>query len=334
MSYQDALERALALANDPGALDTFLETVPAWRGDLERALAVSRSLSRELSAIAPQEAARQRSQQQLMATVSRLAAAQAEAPAAPGIFSLLTLPRILIAGATAVALLALAVVVDVPSLGGGGTPTAEAVVIEGSVSAVSPDGVTISTSDSSRLVRLSGDTVLIDGFGNAVEASRLSAGQDVVLKGSRSGDDFVADHVELRDRLFGVVTEMPGDSLHLSSDRGDFVILITPQTEFEGVVAVGSFVEVKLMRTSDGALVALEVEVEDEDEDEQKGDDDDDGTSTAPAGPSVSPNTPSGSSSPTSGSQFDDGDDDDDDGEQQDGEDDGSSDDDEHEDDD
>ena len=333
MSYQDALERALALANDPGALDTFLETVPAWRGDLERALAVSRSLSRELSAIAPQEAARQRSQQHLMAAVSRLAAAHVEAPAAPGIFSLLTLPRILIAGATAVALLAFAVVVDVPSLGGGGTPTAEAVVIEGSVSAVSPDGVTISTSDSSRLVRLSGDTVLIDGFGNAVEASKLSAGQDVVLKGSRSGDDFVADHVELRDRLFGVVTEMPGDSLHLSSARGDFVILITPQTEFEGMVAVGSFVEVKLMRTSDGALVALEVEVEDEDDDEHEGDDDDDGTST-PAGPSVSPNAPSGSSSPTSGSQFDDGDDDDDDEEQQDGEDDGSSDDDEHEDDD
>jgi hypothetical protein len=306
MTYQDALDRALGLANHPAALEAFLDTVPAWRGDLEQAVGVSRYLGRELRAIAPGEPARLRSQQQLMATVSRMATVQAESPIASAtkMSSLLTLPRILIAGATAGALLAFAVVVDVPSLGGGGTPTAEAEVIEGSVSAVGPDGVTINTSDASRVVRLSSNAVLTDSFGNTVEASKLSAGQDVVLKGSNSGNEFVANQVELRDRLFGVVTAMASDSIHLSSSKGNFTIFVTPETEFEGVVAVGSFVEVKLVRKSDGTLLALEIEVEDEDE----GDDDHEGGDDR-SGPSES-SGPSGDTGDDDNDSNDDGGDD------------------------
>jgi hypothetical protein len=125
----------------------------------------------------------------------------------------------------------------------------------------------------------------------------------VVLTGSQSGNEFVASQVELRDRLFGVVTALPGDSIHLTSSKGDFVILISPETRFEGVVSVGSFVEVKLVRVPDGSLIALEIEVEDEDENESEGDDDHGGPSASPA-PSTSPQSPSSGSGSSGSGKF------------------------------
>ncbi len=300
MTYQDALERALNLSDDRVGLESFLRSVPSWRADLEQALAVSDSLSRDLRVLAPDKDVRERSQRKLMATVSRLA--RAEPPSrlwrVARTTSMLTLPRIFFASAVAAALLAFAVVVDFPPTGGGGAPAAEAVVIEGSVSEVSTGAVTISTtSDASRVVTLSSDTVLTDGFGNSVQASSLSAGQDVVLKGSQSGEEFVASRVELRDRLFGVVTALPGDSIHLSSPQGDFVILVNPETQFEGVIAVGSSVEIKLTRAADNSLLALEIEVAHDEVDEGEGDDVQGGSSASPA-PAVSPvSQPDGSGS-------------------------------------
>jgi Domain of unknown function (DUF5666) len=300
MNYQDALERAFELSGESAALEMFLGSVPSWRADLEEALAVSHSLSRELRAITADEGARLRSQQKLMSTISRLAAAEPDAHASwiSRLSSLVTVPRIVVAGVTAAALLAFAVVVDFPSIDGGGTQTAEAVVIEGSVSEVGAGAVTINTSDSARVVMFNSDTVLTDGFGNTVASGRLSAGQDVVLTGSQSGKEFVASQVELRDRLFGVVTALPGDSIHLTSSKGDFVILITPETKFEGVVAVGSFAEIKLVHAPDGSLLALEIEVEREDEDEGEGDDDHGGQLASPSPAS----SPAPSASPESSS--------------------------------
>jgi hypothetical protein len=282
MNYQDALDRALSLAGAPAELEAFLRTVPQWRDNLERALTVSRSVAQGLREIAPDAAGTQRAQRQLMSAVDRLSTA-----GQPSWQSRLLQPfggyRLALAGLTAVALIVFGIVAGLPSFSGSGTQTAEA-VIEGSVAEVGAGAVTISTRDANRVVQLSSDTVLTDGFGNTVESSRLSAGQDVVLKGSGSGDDFVASEVELRDRLFGSVTALSGDGIQLSSSKGEFLILVTPETEFEGLVKVGSFIEVKLVRQSDGTLRALEVEVEDADEGDE-GDDDHGG----PGGESANP---------------------------------------------
>jgi hypothetical protein len=97
---------------------------------------------------------------------------------------------------------------------------------------------------------------------------------------------------------------MASDSIHLSSSKGNFTIFVTPETEFEGVVAVGSFVEVKLVRKSDGTLLALEIEVEDEDE----GDDDHEGGDDR-SGPSES-SGPSGDTGDDDNDSNDDGGDD------------------------
>lgn len=268
MKYEDALDRALSMAYEPESLDAFLRTVPQWRDDLQRALTVSGSVALELRGIGPDAGARQRAQHRLMAQVERLGEAGNSSVLA-GLLRAITGYRLGVAALTTAAFIVLAFAVGLPSLSGGGTQTAEA-VIEGSVAEVSLDAVTISTNDSSRVIRLSSDTVLTDGFGNSVQSSKLSAGQDVVLKGSNSGDDFVASEVELRDRLFGVVTGLPGDGIQLNSPKGDFFISVTAQTEFEGAVQVGSFVEIKLARLADGSLRALEVEVEDEGDDDHQ----------------------------------------------------------------
>lgn len=281
VNYQDALETALGLAGRPSELDEFLTSAPAWRSDLERALALSSTAGRELRGISPAPSAAGRRERELIELVSRL---QVENQAARSRWAALlgsvARPRLLAASAgIAAVLLALALATSLPPFSGGSPPTAEAVLIEGSVAEIGGGIVTITTADSAQLVRLSSDTVLTDGFGNTVGASALSAGQTVVLKGSRSEDGVVASQVELRDRLFGVVTAMPGDSIHLRSSQGEHVILVSSQTKIEGPVAVGAYLEVKIARLPDGRLSALEIEVEDSEGD----DSDNDGPSSTPA---------------------------------------------------
>jgi Domain of unknown function (DUF5666) len=299
MNYQDALDRALSLGNNPGALEAYLRTVPAWRSEIERAIAVSRSVARQLESVTPDHAAARRSQQHLMSAVSRLATAEAATSRswASGLISGFALHRFAVAGVVAAAMLLLVVVLNLPSISGGGTQTAEAVVIEGNLAEVSPNAMTVSVNNAPQTVKISSDTVLQDGFGNTVEASKLSAGQDVVLEGSRSGDDFLATQVQLRDLLFGVVTSLPGDGIHLSSASGDYVIQVTAETQFEGVIRVGDNIQVKLTRMSDGGLVAVEVENEGGDsEDEQQGGDGEHESSGSPPASPVPAVTQSGSS--------------------------------------
>jgi Domain of unknown function (DUF5666) len=305
MSYQDALERALSLTRNPGALEAYLQTVPSWRSDIERAIAVSRSVSRDLVAVQPRNAATQRSRQQLMSVVSRLASDQANVSPSrrSGLLAIFALHRFAIAGVAAAAMLLLVLAVNLPSLSGGGTPTAEALVIEGNLAEVSANAMTVSINNAPQTVKLSSDTVLQDSFGNTVATSKLSAGQDVVLQGSRSGDDFLATQVQLKDWLFGVVTALPGNGIHLSSDSGDYVIQVTADTQFEGPINVGDNIQVRLTRMSDGSLVALEVESENDDgEGDQQGDDGDHESSGLPPGSPVAAATPSSSSEQEGGS--------------------------------
>jgi Domain of unknown function (DUF5666) len=298
MNYEDALDRALSLIHEPASLEAFLRTVPEWRDELNRALGVSSSVAGELRDITPNAGSRQRAQHRVMSVVEELGAARSTTPWPARVPRSFVGYRLAIAGLTAASILALAFVVGLPSQSGGGTQTAEA-VIEGSVAEVGVDAVTISMNSSSRVVRLGSDTVLTDGFGNTVESSKLSAGQDVVLKGNDSGEDFVASEVELRDRLFGVVTALNGDGIQLNSSKGDFFVLVTPETQFEGVALVGSFVEIKLIRLSDGTLRALEIEVEDDEggEDQHEGDKNRGGNS-GPGNEDSAGSSSSGSSSP------------------------------------
>ena len=302
MNYEEAFETAIRISNDPAALEAFLATLPDWRDQLSRDLRLAQSVGRELRQLTPGASATLRRQRELLEMV----AWHAEQPSTSWMTRLPTVllrPRLVACAALAAAVLVLAVVAGLPALSDGGANTAEAVVIEGSVAEIGEGGVTINTADSAELVRLSSDTVLTDGFGNTVQAAALSTGQTVVLKGSRSDDGVVANQVELKDRLFGTLTAISGDTIHLRTAQAEHTIAVTSSTEIEGPLRIGAYVEVRVLRVSDGSLRALEIEAEDSD---------DSGGSSG--GSSVSPTAPAGSpapaNTPAAGSPEDDGGDD------------------------
>jgi hypothetical protein len=274
VNYDEALETALDLSGDTAAVEAFLATVPAWRDQLNRDVRLAHLAGQELLAISPAPSAAARRQQELVQLVRQLDVAREPtfAPASRGPLAAFVRPPLLAGASLAAAALALAFILGLPALSGDGPARVEAVVIEGSVSEISNGAVTISTAGSAEMIQLSSDTVLTDSFGNTLQASSLNAGQTVVLKGSRSESGVVASAVEVKDRLFGTVIAMTGDVLRLRAGQTEHAIAITSDTEIEGPIRVGSYVEVKVLRLSDGTLRALEIEAEDDDSD--GGDDD------------------------------------------------------------
>ena len=81
---------------------------------------------------------------------------------------------------------------------------------------------------------------------------------DIDLRNMGDGDD---DEIE----IIGVVTSITTDTLVVS----DTVIAITPETEFEDVVAVGDMVKVEAFYADDGTLTASKVELFEEDDDDE-----------------------------------------------------------------
>jgi hypothetical protein len=303
VNYEDAFETAIRLSRDSAALEAFLATRPAWRDQLMRDLRLAQSMGRELHNLTPGAAATLRRQRELLDVVAWHAERQPTSWGAR-LQAVLLRPRLVATTALAAAVVVLAVVAGLPALSdSGGAKTAEAVVIEGSVAEIGEGAVTVNTADSAELVKLSSDTVLTDGFGNTVQAAALSTGQTVVLKGNRSDDGVVASQVELKDRLFGTLSAMSGDGIRLRTPQAEHAIAVTPSTEIEGPLRVGAYLEVKVLRLSDGSLRALEIEAEDSDD------------SGAPSGSVTSPTAPAGSpapaDTPVAGGQPDDGHDDD-----------------------
>jgi hypothetical protein len=302
VDYEDAFETAIELSHDPAALDAFLATVPSLRGRLDRDLALALAAGRDLRRLTPDPAATMRRQRELLDAVDRHAEQRPVSWAVRlRVFRLR--PGLVVTAALVALVAVLAAVAGLPAVSdGGGTITAEAVVIEGSVAEIGEGAVTINTASSAELVRLSSETVLTDGFGNTVQPTALNTGQTVVLKGSRSSDGLVASSVELKDRLFGTISAISGDGIRLLVGQTEHPIAITPSTEIEAPLRVGAFVEVKVLRLSDGSLRALEIEAEEEEGDDRPPSK---GILATPAAPSANP-TPN---TPSSGDPKDGGDD-------------------------
>ncbi|HLF72655.1 MAG TPA: DUF5666 domain-containing protein [Dehalococcoidia bacterium] len=169
------------------------------------------------------------------------------------------------------ALAASAVVAVALVLGAGGLGlkpgTTEAVTLDGDVQSINSGRLLfVDVSSVVHESTLPADVAVVDAFGNDLGAACIAPGERVSLSGRRDGDGLVAERVVLVTKLFGRIAAVEADSLLVSGGSGTFRVHLTPETKLEGRLSQGALVEIELLRSPDGALVADEVEVEDDDE--------------------------------------------------------------------
>jgi hypothetical protein len=327
VSYEEALEQALSLANDEEALDAFLTGVPEWAPRLRAALRVTTALQSQTHAMLPDAVTTARVETRVLDALSarRQAAGGGWLSGLFAIWASLPSPRPIVAAGSIGLVLAIVTLIALPLLQSD-PQGAQAVVIKGSVAEVGPSVVTVNQDGYPSTIKLSDTASFTDGVGNAVDVSALSPGQSVVLKGTRVGNEVVAESLEIESRIFGVVSEIRSDLIVISTSQGIYEIVLTAQTQMEGNVVTGAYVEVEV--TENGGFVALEIEVEDEHEDgEDDGGDEDgeDGASSPTHSPGSSgvpastgsPPTSTSGSTPAPSAGYDDGGEDEDDDEHQ-----------------
>ena len=274
MTYQETLQTALELQLSGSDLEDFLSQVPGWRLELEADLQLAALLRNQISKVQPSSEASKRASGLLRTTIEERS--QIEPSHRSWIFFLpirRTPVRLaLSAGITAALLLLFGLIFALPGGNPLTTTTAEAVMIEGTVSEISPVGLLLTSGNTQETVLIQDGAVLQDSFGNIVSVRRLKPGQTVVLTGNHSNGEFLASQVEFKDKLFGTILTLDADRIELVGGERRFTVLLSPDTRIEGALAIGVFVEIEVLQLSDGTLLAEEVEVE-----EDGADDDDKG---------------------------------------------------------
>jgi hypothetical protein len=266
MDYADALNTAVSLSGDEGALQDFLASMPAWRDTLETDVALIVGLSRESNLFdpTPDEHARvaRRFRSMLMGD-----AAERDRASAWSLWRFLAWPRL----AMTLAVIATAVVVALFSIGvrfNLGADGVHAVVVRGQIAEVSASALTIQTGGVRETVELDSTSMLFDGFGNPIDPSRLKPGRDVVLTVRQNGNSLVGERLELSGRLVGTAVSIDTSKLVLHGASADYVVQIIPSTEVDGQPKPGSRLEIQVTVLDDGRLVAQQIETADtEDED-------------------------------------------------------------------
>jgi hypothetical protein len=303
VKYEEALEQALVLAEDEGALETFLARVPEWAPRLRAALEVSRLLEAETQSVRPLPAALERVEERVFQAVDarrRLGGRSGLAGRIMATWDLLPGPRRAMAAGMLGLSIALVSLVALPLIQGG--QSAQAVVIRGSVSEVGTNILTVNQDGRASTIKLNPGTSLTDGVGNPIGESALSPGQSVVLHGKRVGDEVVAESLEVENHIFGFVMSITPDLLILTTSQGTYEIIILPGAEIGGSLVPGTYVEVEVQMRADGRLEAHEIEVRNAgEEDEQEGGAGDDEDESSPDSPLV-PGDPQSTLRPASNS--------------------------------
>jgi hypothetical protein len=272
VSYEDILDTALDLGPDRAALAAFLRTLPPdQRSQVEADLQLRARVEREFQAVEPAPRARVLAERQLLAVVAERAAARKAGRR--GLPLLGAWPRLRLVAALTATAAALVLAVAVSGRLDFNSSTAEAVVVEGTLAEIGPGVLTLNTTRASETVRLEGDWQIEDGFGNQIDVSSLRPGQVIVLTARRSDNVLIAENLTVKGKLFGLITSVGSDRITVQSGDTTYLVLISGDTEIEGRLVEGAFVEIEVDTRPDGSLWAEEIEIEDDDEDEG-GDDD------------------------------------------------------------
>ena len=127
------------------------------------------------------------------------------------------------------------------------SPSAEAVVIQGTLEAQGTGELTLVTSSGTQVLAIESDLVIVDAVGNPIARDSLLKGQTLSVKGRREDHDRVVIHeIEATTEVQGRVVSFSAISLQLAGGRLEFVVKLTPETRFEGALKVGAQVEVEI----------------------------------------------------------------------------------------
>jgi hypothetical protein len=171
------------------------------------------------------------------------------------------------------------------------SPSAEAVLIQGTLDSQTASGLTLITESGSQVVVIDDGAQVIDAVGNPIALDALLKGQALSVRGRRDEHSgVVVSEIKAVTEIHGTVVSFSPTLLRLTSRRGDYDLIVTPETRIEGLVRPGVPVEVEIERGVSGELIAKEIEAEDEHEDEEE----DHGSRQAlPAVPAGVPSPPS-----------------------------------------
>ena len=108
----------------------------------------------------------------------------------------------------------------------------------------------------------------------------LDTGDHVTARGSYDGMTLWVDKLKIGKRddgeieVEGRIQSLLADGFVITiQDACDFIVLIDENTEIDGALMIGDFVEVEGMLTEDTAILAFEVEIDDDDDDDDNDDD-------------------------------------------------------------
>lgn len=155
----------------------------------------------------------------------------------------------------------------------------EVVEIEGTISAVSPDSLTIRRRDGSEItVSMTADTVVRQDD-HLISAASLKPGMRVEVKALKNADQSLtalvirAEAADAFAEITGDVTSVGTDSIHVRTRSGDEVtVMITPDTMIRigdhlvslANVHVGDRVEIQARLGAGGTLIAVRIEIDDD----------------------------------------------------------------------
>jgi hypothetical protein len=207
---------------------------------------------------------------------------------------------ILVLGAVSVGLLSR----GGPSSGVLTTPSAEAIVLEGTL--VSSDGqeLLVLTAQGRESISLETGPPIVDAAGNPLPVQSLAAGQTLSIKARRDEHaGLVIDEIQATGEVRGRITGLSTAQVEITGENVSIAVLLTPSTAIEGVLRPGVLIEADVQRDSADNLVALRVKVQ-----ENEGDDGDQRENGYGSSPVQRPASSDGASNSDQGSGGDEND--------------------------
>ena len=260
-AFEQALADCLARLEAGVGIEECLRGHEALAGELRPLLEAARALrAREVAGYRPEAFQRGRAR---MHTARVLAAEGGGRSAFAGLWRPLTLAGV---AATVAVLAALGFTTGIFRFGAD-TTSAQ---VDGVVSRVDPNAITLITADGRVSIRIAEGTVVLDAMGNEISGGDIAPGRSARIEVEEENGEYSAHRIEVEGEdhegqgaeveFTGVVKTVEGNAVTVAASFGAATVLIGPNTEVKGALKPGVTVEVQANVQNDGSYLANQVE--------------------------------------------------------------------------